>query len=544
MNHDDVESLRRDNAAWRLLRADSAPLVLSFLGRVFIEQNVRAIGETELVSLLDDALYDLNAGHDPAPYPRSPKAYLDTWAAPDAGWLRKYYRPGSDEPQYDATPSVEKAVGWVATLRGRSFVGTESRLNTVFELLRQLAVGTETDPDVRLGQLEARRAQIDAEIEQVRAGVVPVLDAGSQRDRYQQFAAMAAELLSDFREVEDNFRTLDREMRERITGWDGAKGELLEQVVGSRDAIAESDQGRSFHAFYDFLLSRERQEEFTELITKVQTLDAVSAMSGGDKRLRRIHYDWLDAGERTQATVRVLSEQLRRFLDDQVWLENRRVMDLLRSIEGHALALRDRSPDLVTEIDGVSLDIVLPMERPLFRPQAVAKIDSEHVAPGEVDFDTSRLFDQVHVDPARLVAGVRDALRHETQVSLPDVVAAQPLDQGLAELVTYLSLDDPRFTIVVDAEHTDEVRWMLGDVERVATVPRVTFVRRAGSTPVVGRGPDPSAAPGRREPGGAAPVPPSAPASAQTGRAAPGDGPAENAPEAPDAPHAQHEETS
>jgi hypothetical protein len=497
MNHDDVEALRRDNAAWRLLRADSAPLVLSFLGRVFIEQNVRAIGETELVSLLDDALYDLNAGHDPAPYPRTPKAYLDTWAAPEAGWLRKYYRPGSDEPQYDATPSVEKAVGWVATLRGRSFVGTESRLNTVFELLRQLAVGTETDPDVRLGQLEARRAQIDAEIEQVRAGVVPVLDAGSQRDRYQQFAAMAAELLSDFREVEDNFRSLDREMRERITGWDGAKGELLEQVVGSRDAIAESDQGRSFHAFYDFLLSRERQEEFTELITKVQTLDAVSAMSGGDKRLRRIHYDWLDAGERTQATVRVLSEQLRRFLDDQVWLENRRVMDLLRSIEGHALAVRDSAvgaPELVTEIDGVSLDIVLPMERPLFRPQTVAKIDSEHVAPGEVDFDTSRLFDQVHVDPARLTAGVRDALRHESQVSLPDVVAAQPLDQGLAELVTYLSLDDPRFRVVVDAEHTDEVRWMLGDVERVATVPRVTFVR---TTTTAGAGRAPGSGSGR-----------------------------------------------
>jgi Protein of unknown function (DUF3375) len=482
MNHDDVEALRRDNAAWRLLRADTAPLVLSFLGRVFIEQNVRSIGEAELLSLLDDALYDLNDGPDPAPYPRSPKAYLDAWAAPESAWLRKYYRPGSDEPHYDATPSVEKAVGWVATLRGRSFVGTESRLNTIFELLRQLAVGTESDPETRITELESRRAQIDAEIAQVRSGVVPVLDAGAQRDRYQQFAAMAAELLSDFREVEDNFRALDREMRERITGWDGAKGELIEQVVGSRDAIAESDQGRSFHAFYDFLLSRERQDEFSELIGTVQDLDAVHSM-GGDRRMRRIHYDWLDAGERTQATVRILSEQLRRFLDDQVWLENRRVMDLLRSIEGHALAVRDLEPELVTEVAGVSLDIVLPMERPLFKPHTVAKIDSEHVAPGAVDFDASLLFDQVHVDPHRLAAGVHTALLHEQQVSLPDVVAANPLDQGLAELVTYLSLDDARFAIVVDPEHKDEVRWWLGDLERVATIPRVTFVRKGGPKP-------------------------------------------------------------
>jgi Protein of unknown function (DUF3375) len=56
--------------------------------------------------------------------------------------------------------------------------------------------------------------------------------------------------------------------------------------------------------------------------------------------MRRIHYDWLDAGEQTQQTVRTLSDQLRRFLDDQAWLENRRVMDLLRSIEANALRVR------------------------------------------------------------------------------------------------------------------------------------------------------------------------------------------------------------
>ncbi|PFG34480.1 DUF3375 domain-containing protein [Sanguibacter antarcticus] len=498
MNHDDVEALRRDSAAWRLLRADNAALVLTFLGRVFIEQNIRSIGETELVSLLDDELYALNTDADTPLYPRHPKAYLDAWAHRDAGWLRKYYRPGTDEPHYDATPAVEKAVGWVASLAGRSFVGTESRLNTVFDLLRQLAHGTESDPAVRLAELEARRAQIDAEIAQVRDGRVTVLDPASQRDRYQQFAAMAAELLSDFREVEANFRALDRDMRERITGWDGSKGELLEQVVGSRTSIADSDQGRSFHAFYDFLLSRERQEEFTDLVAKVQSLDAISAVAapgatgGPDRRLRRIHYDWLDAGEQTQATVRVLSEHLRRFLDDQVWAENRRVMDILRSIESRALAVRDHVPPpgtdvdvaLATEIDGVDLDIVLPMERPLFRPHTIERIDSEHVEPGAVDFDTSLLFEQVHVDPERLARGVRERLQHEGQVSLVEVVADRPLEQGLAELVTYLSLEDPRFDVVLDAERTDEVRWTTDGTERVATVPRITFAR-AGSAPAL-----------------------------------------------------------
>ena len=88
-------------------------------------------------------------------------------------------------------------------------------------------------------------------------------------------SATARELLADFRQVEDNFRLLDRELRERIAGWTGSKGELLDDVLGSRTTIAESDQGRSFHAFYDFLLSATKQAEFTELLERVQALAAI-----------------------------------------------------------------------------------------------------------------------------------------------------------------------------------------------------------------------------------------------------------------------------
>ncbi len=73
----------------------------------------------------------------------------------------------------------------------------------------------------------------------------------------------ARELLTDFREVEYNFRQLDRRVRERIALWEGSKGALLEEIMGERDLIADSDQGRSFRAFWDFLLSSRRQEELT-----------------------------------------------------------------------------------------------------------------------------------------------------------------------------------------------------------------------------------------------------------------------------------------
>ena len=58
-----------------------------------------------------------------------------------------------------------------------------------------------------------------------------------------------------------------------------------------------------------------------ELLAKVSDLAAIET----DDRIRGIHHDWSDAADRT--TVRQISEQLRRFLDDQVWLENRRVLE-------------------------------------------------------------------------------------------------------------------------------------------------------------------------------------------------------------------------
>jgi Protein of unknown function (DUF3375) len=479
---DEIAWLRDNSPAWRLLRADNAPLVLSFLHQVFVADNLRSISATELASRLDDELYAVNQRESERggrTFPKSAKAYLDDWAAPEAGWLRKYYPDGTDEPHYDATPAVEKALQWIQSLREREFVGTESRLNVVFELLRQIVFGTEPDPGSRLAELRRQRDAIDEQIARVEAGDVPMLDETGVRDRYQQFAGTARELLADFREVEENFRKLDRQLREKIAGWHGGKGELLDDVLGSRESIAGSDQGRSFQAFYGFLLSQARQEELSDLLDRVHSLAEIAER---DARLRHIHYDWLDAAERTQATVRQLSEQLRRFLDDQVWFENRRVIDILRSIEGRALQLREsRNVSAAMELDAPSPAVRLPLERPLYAPVKKARIISDAVRDADEETDPAALFEQVYVDPEPLRGGVRQALRGQPQVGLTELVARYPLKQGVAELVTYLSLQDETFAIVYDEQHRERITWSAADgQERAASLPRVTYSRRGG----------------------------------------------------------------
>jgi hypothetical protein len=109
-------------------------------------------------------------------FPKSASDYLNDWANPEKGWLRKFYRQGSDEAHFDLMPATEKAIAWLGTLTERSFVGTESRLLTSFELLKQMSEGSQADPARRFAELQARRDDIDAEMARSQEGDVALLD--------------------------------------------------------------------------------------------------------------------------------------------------------------------------------------------------------------------------------------------------------------------------------------------------------------------------------------------------------------------------------
>lgn len=476
------DEMHTHSPAWRLMRSDHAPMVISFLYRAYLKDNVRVMSAAELSDALEDHLFTLREQSSENAYPRAALDYLNEWASPEKGWLRKFYRHGSDEPQFDLTPATEKAISWVCTLAERSFVGTESRLLTLFELLKQMSEGSESDPAKRIAELYRRRGEFDDEIARVSTGDMPLLDDTALKDRFQQFTQLARGLLTDFREVEQKFRSLDRHARERIALWEETKGLLVEEIMSGRDAIADSDQGRSFQAFWDFLMSSSRQEELTNLLTRVLNLPVIANLKP-DARMGRIHYDWLEAGETTQRTVAQLSQQLRRFLDDQAWLENRRIMDILRGIENKALALRDtqRAGEIMS-IPETACSFDLPMERPLFTPGLRPLSADNSLALGDADINADVLYAQVFVDRGRLANHINHILQDQSQVTLSELTESQPLEQGIAELVTYLQLGTDPFTMEVDECAHETISWQSTatnglPVERVARLPRVVFKR-------------------------------------------------------------------
>ncbi len=473
-----LTALRDGHPAWRLMNADHSALIISFLHRAYLKNNVRTVSESDLTIQLDEYLYQVRLDVGDDAFPRAAGEYLEDWASDKRGWLRKYYPADSDEPHFDIATATEQAIEWAFSLRRRAFIGTESRLLTVFELLQQLVEGTETDPHVRIADLERRRKQIDGEIARIREGVLHFIDETGVRERFLHIANTARTLLSDFRAVEQNFRDLDRAARERIATWEGGKGDLLAEIFGERDAIAESDQGKSFRAFWDFLLSPARQEELSRLLEQVFALEAVQQLKP-DRRILRIHYDWLAAGESTQRTVAKLSAELRRYLDDKAWLENRRIMQLLHDIEANALGVRDRLPTtLGLTIDGLAPELRFTMDRPLFRPPEKSELDDAIVLSSTDDIPADALFDMLHVDKQLLTERIHRVLQQRSQTTLAEVVQAHPLEHGLAELVAYFSIaaEDDAAAFAMDS--TETIAWTDSDGRpRRAIVPVVIFAR-------------------------------------------------------------------
>ena len=159
-------------------------------------------------------------------------------------------------------------------------------------------------------------------------------------------------------------------------------------------------------------------------------------------------------------------------------------MELVRGVEQKALALRGQVPDRAfADIDEPAPELGLPMERLLYAPAFKADIRNLTMEDAELDIVTDALYEQVHVDPARLLTNVRRALQTRAQVSLATLVEACPIEQGLAELATYLKLATQEVAAVIDDERTEHIDWTdSGGRRRRASLPLVIFTLREHTT--------------------------------------------------------------
>lgn len=418
-------------------------MIVSFLFETFKRDHVRTVSLATLLERLRDHLDDLRAA-EPEAYPRSAEAYLKEWCEDDR-FLRMFYEQGRDDPSVELTPDAERVLQWIDDLGPRDFVGTESRFQRIFELLREIVERSEEDPDQRIAQLEAEKAELERKVERIRlTGHVETMSGTQVRERFLDANNLARDLLADFREVEHNFKQITRRIQQDQLRKGVVKGDIVGHVIDADEALKESDQGQSFYAFWRFLLSPERQAELERYVDEVHRLPEVEGIGEEQPMLRRVQIALIDAGDKVVRSNHRLADQLRRLLDERNLAENRRVLDLIAEIKQRASRLAADPPD---DADFLELDdrpaIDAPMERSLWQPAEV--VDFIGITPQEASgnaagIDLATLFSPFAINAAELETRVDQVLMHRTQATLAEIVAIHPIERGLAELVAYLHL--------------------------------------------------------------------------------------------------------
>jgi hypothetical protein len=435
MNFEQALSLYRNDKTLQILRAETFPLLVSFFHLAFKQQDKIYYSQTDLRNLLSDYLFSLER-QGVNEYQKEPLAYLQQWA--QQGYLRRYYDVG-DDPLYELTPATENALKWLEDLTKQEFVGTHSRLLQLFSILKQL-VNTTAGQSDRIKKLEEDKTKLDIEIKEAKRGNFEKPDDTRIKEDYFLAEETAKRLLADFRQVEQNFRDLDKETRHAIIKSSQPKGKLLDDIFGKQDYLWNTDQGKSFSAFWGFLMSESMQKELEQLIEKINEIAIIKKIRR-ETVIEKIKTNLVDAGDKVNRTNGSLIEQLRKYVEQKSLLESKRLLKSIEEIEALLMQLKEQidPAETLMEIDGIVKSIIL-MERPLFRPPVKITFEGKTVEEGMPDGDAALLFSQFHINIEELANNVRTMLRSRPLVSLKDVLENYQPTKGVAEVMGYVQI--------------------------------------------------------------------------------------------------------
>lgn len=414
-----------------------------------------------------------------------PETYLTDWC--DKQWLRRKVEAG--ESVYQLTPAAEQVIEFLdqALHREVAFIGTESRLRMIMELLDQLALGASGDPDVHLKRLKEDKARIEQEIQRLeQGGGVTPFPPTRIREQFAMAVDELKKLQSDFRAVEEKFNDITQQVQQQHVQGVYSRGGILGHALDSEDALKVEDQGVSFFAFLEFIQSPQQQERLEAIITTISRLPDLVEQPDGLEVVRRMVPVLLSEAEKVLQTTCRLSATLRRLLDTHAQNERRRVAELLQRIQALAASMSTDPPrDVQLEIDD-SLEIASPFSRTDWTPP----VEYEVVNLAEKSFDHShkveafRELARLHpIDWIGLRRHLQAILSRRNQPSIATLLEDWAASAGLIDIVGLLEIAREDGHLVAH-DATEEIVLPPRENDHrtlVVTGPLVTFVRGMAS---------------------------------------------------------------
>ena len=292
---------------------------------------------------------------------------------------------------------------------------------------------------------------------------------------------ISRELLADFKEVEQNFKEIIRNIYEKQSDRNFHKGHIVGYALDAIEELKKKDQGRSFYSFWNFLIADKSQEELRGLIDRVYSLlNDMSIEHDEDRHLRHIKAQLYTAGKKVIDSNRQLSARLSKVLSEREMSERRKVLELIGDIRGMALRVMAKPPkdDKFITVIGYP-EVFMVMSRPLAEPQQ-DPILLNHPEDADItdltDMDLDSLFNVFTVNKDALQTNIAAFLKEYKEVSLAQIIQKHPIEKGLAEILTYLAIASQSNKHLISPEN--HVLLPMDKTEsRFAKVPQVIYTK-------------------------------------------------------------------
>lgn len=473
----------------KLLRSGHAAMSISFLYKTFRQPNRIAIPLEELTQKLADYLSAIGFLEDneeqqtlsyiSSDYYERAAGYLKKWAEEENKFLFINIDDKTHEPYATLSRHTEKVFQAMELLRDKEFVAAESKLLDLFDKVQELVQQTTTDPEERIAELDRKRKSVEAEIKQIRkTGQVPVFEPYQVKSRWAEIERLSGELTGDFREVEENFKEIYKTISRRHADASLTKGQLLRLTFDALEELKSNDQGRSFYAFWEFLMDEEKQQQLNGMLQQVYSLLDETGVEYQDRNLLQLKYVLHAAGIKVLETNQLLGYKLSRIVVEKEKHNRRKTRDLINQILHEAIQHSDKEerPDWMIWMDDKPL-IQLPLERKLGEKPVENQFTQ---APNKADLSIEqltglhKLMDDGSIDKQILLTHVRNLLKKQKQVTLKQVIEIQGCEKGLAELLAYVSLAVSMPGCAIDKNTSEEILFDAAH-QKYLRVPQIVF---------------------------------------------------------------------
>lgn len=466
----------------KLLKMRSAEFFLAFVTSVFDEQ--MAIGEEKLQMLLENRLdnqreditdEDINIETLGESNETKAKRLIKEWT--DKGLFANYQNEDG-EIIYELSSHTSKVIDWVTSLKKEEYIGTESKFKTLFSQLKDLVEFSNEDREKRLELLRQKKEDIERQIESLEMGEeIEVYEDYQIEPRYNSLNKLAKELLSDFKEVDDNFKKIIKQIYKRQTENEGKK-DILNYIFDAYAELKDSQQGKSFYAFWEFLLSSELQKEWDELTDLLyKTLDKRN-IDSKDKFLKEMKKHLFDAGEKVSKPNDRMSEKLSLIIRNNGNSDTQATKQVINDIKKMLLNTAQNKERNNTSLNYEVIELKLPTERQLnLTPKQEVEYNN---IPTEADLDINeleridKLYNYHQIDRRILRKRIDIILRENTQTTLAEVIEQNNgIEKGLSELFGYIAILKEYKTIVSD-NRTQEI---IFSKNKTITIPEIIITQ-------------------------------------------------------------------